>query len=142
MSTQPAYAAAPALGVVNISTANTARDGTGTIGQLIVGRPPGTRIERIEFRAAVTTTAGMVRIFKKSDGLTLAADGTISSYSAGTWRLIKELPVSAVTVGANTEAANGSWSPTGGLSLGPYEQLGAATHAAESINVVAYGGHL
>ena len=142
MSTQPAYAAAPVVGVANISTANTARDGTGTITQLVVGRVPGTRIERIEYRATVTTTAGMVRIFKKDSGLTLSADGTVSSYSAGTWRLIKELTVSAVTVGANTEAANGSWAPTGGIALGPFEQLGVSTHAAEAINVIAYGGHL
>ncbi len=142
MSTQPAYASAPALAVANISTANTARDGTGTIATLVVGRSPGTRIERIEYRAAVTTTAGMVRIFKKDSGLTLNADGTVASYSSPTWRLIKELTVSAVTVGANTEGANGSWAPTGGIALGPYEQIGVSTHAAESINVVAYGGHL
>lgn len=142
MSTQPAYAAMPVLGIAAVSTANTARDGSGTIVQLVVGRGSGTRVERIEYRAAQTTTAGMVRIFKKANGLTLAADGTVASYSAPTWILIKELTVSAVIASNTVECANGSWSPTGGIALAPYEQLGASTAIAESINVVAYGGHL
>lgn len=142
MSTQPAYASSPILGVASISTANTGRDGSGTIAQLAVGRGAGTRIERIEFRAAATTTAGMVRVFKRNTGLTLNGDGTINSYSAPTWVLIREIPVAAVTVGAAVEGANGSWAPAGGIALAPHEQIGVSTHNAEAINVAAYGGHL
>jgi hypothetical protein len=143
MSVQPSYAAQPiGFGPVVVSAANTNRDGTGTIVQIAVGRGPGTRIERVRAHASVTTTVGMVRIFKKGTGLTRNADGTIASYSAPTWRLIAEIPVTAITVGANTAGFDGEWAPTDGHNLADGEQLGASTHNAESFNVEAWGGHL
>jgi hypothetical protein len=143
MSVQPAYAAQPiGFGPVQISTANTNRDGTGTIAQIAVGRGPGTRVERVRVHAAVTTTLGMVRIFKKASGLARNADGTFASYTSPTWRLIAEVAVSAITVGASTAAFDGEWTPTDGHMLADGEQLGASTHNAETFNVEAWGGHL
>lgn len=142
MSTQPAYAATPILPVVAISTANTARDGTGTIATIAVGRTPGTRLERIMVQAAGTTTAGFVRIFKKDSGLTLNADGTVASYSSPTWRLVKEIAIAAATPSATVAASTGEWAPDGGISIGPFESLGASTHNAESFIVAPVGAHL
>lgn len=142
MSMQPQYAAAPVIGSAQVSTPNTARDGTGSIQQLIVGRVPGTRVERIKVRAAVTTTAGMIRIFHKTNGLTFNGDGSVASFSAPSWRLIHEIPVGAITPSASVEAFNALWEPTDGFQLGPFEQLGVSTHNNESFNVIAQGGHL
>lgn len=142
MSTQPAYAATPVSPVVNFSTANTNRDGTGTIATLVTARAPGTRIERIMLKAAATTTAGMIRIFKKESGLTMAADGSVASYSAPTWRLIKEIAVAAVTPNGTTESWSQDWAPLGGLNLGAFEQIGVSTNNAEAFNALALGGHL
>lgn len=142
MSMQPQYAAAPIVGVANFSTANTNRDGTGTIAQLVVGRLPGTRIERVDFRATATTTAGMIRIYHKLNGLVFNADGTINSFVAPTWRLLKEIPVTAIVPAAAVEAFNAEWAPTNGFGLGAYEQLGVSTHNGETFNAVARGGHL
>ena len=142
MSAQPQYGALPVVGVVNFATANTNRDGTGTIAQLVVGRNPGTRIQSVKVKATVTTTAGMVRIFHKLSGLTFNADGTVASFGAPTWRLIEELPISAVTVSGTVESAEAEWTPTDGFDLGPFEQLGVSTHNAETLNAIARGAHL
>ncbi len=142
MSVQPQYSATPIAPEVAFSTANTNRDGTGTIATLAVARVPGTRVERVLLKAAGTTTAGMIRIFKRGSGLTLNADGTIASFTAPTWRLVTEVAVSAITPSGTLASWEGSWVPTNGFNLGPFEQLGISTHNAESFNAVALGGHL
>lgn len=143
MSVQPAYAAVPiGFGPVNFSTANTNRDGTGTIAQIAVGRGPGTRIERVRVHAAVSTSAGMIRIYKKGTGLTRNADGTIASYAAPTWRLIYEILVTAITASATVATFDGEWAPTNGHMLADAEQLGVSTHIGEAFNAEAWGGHL
>lgn len=143
MSVQPQYGATPiGFGPVNFATANTNRDGTGTIAQIAVGRGPGTRVEKVRAKAAVTTTAGMIRIYKKGRGIAFAVDGTIASYSAPTWRLIAELIVSAITPGAATKSWEDEWTPTYGLVLAEGEQLGVSTHNAETFNAEAWGNHL
>lgn len=143
MSVQPAYGSQPiGFGPVNFSTANTNRDGTGTIAVIAVGRGPGTRVERVSVKAAVTTTAGMIRIYKKGPGINMDVLGASASYSAPTWRLIAELPVTAITVGASTPSWSGEWTPANGYPLGAYEQLGVSTHNAEAFNAEAIGSQL
>lgn len=143
MSTQPQYGAQPiGFGPVNFGTANTNRDGSGSIAQIAVGRGPGTRVESVLIKGTVTTTAGMVRIFKKASGLARNTDGTFASYSAPTWRLIAEVAVSAITVGTSTKAFEGEWRPTNGITLADGEQLGVSTHNAEAFNAEALGQHL
>lgn len=47
MASAPAYAVTPRIGVASVSTANTNRDGTGTIVDVLTGVAAGTRIERV-----------------------------------------------------------------------------------------------
>lgn len=47
MAAQPVFATTPRLGVANVSTANTNRDGTGTIVDVLAGVAAGTRVERV-----------------------------------------------------------------------------------------------
>lgn len=66
MSSTAQYASAPKTAQVAISTANTNRDGTGTIGVVAVASGAsgsGTRIDKIAIQAAGTTTAGVVRLY-------------------------------------------------------------------------------
>jgi hypothetical protein len=63
MSTQAQYAVTPKIGNVAISTANTNRDGTGTIGICYVAGNSGARIDRVQTVAAGTTTTNVVRYF-------------------------------------------------------------------------------
>lgn len=66
MSAQAQYAVVAKNGQVTIQTANTGRDGTGTLG--VVATAPsfvgdGTRFDRIQIQAGATTTVNVVRLF-------------------------------------------------------------------------------
>lgn len=66
MSNQAQYASIPKTGLVTISTANTNRDGTGTLGVVLTATATsasGTRIDKIVTQATGTTTAGAVRYY-------------------------------------------------------------------------------
>ena len=132
----PSFAVTPrSIDAGSFSTANTNRDGTGTVATLAAGVAAGTRVNSVTITATATTTAGMVRIYLSTD------TGT-------TWRLIKELPVAAVTPSATVQAwssgpmpcndypqANATAAPyyLPGITLtGTSDLLGASTHNAEA----------
>lgn len=147
MSVQPQYAAIPVIGYGALSVANTNRDGTGTLVPLVVGRGPGTRIDKVLIRATGTTTGGIVRIYHALSGLTLNADGTVASYAAPTKRLIGEIAVTAIVPSATQKTfgntgTEGDWTPPSDLVLDRFEALYAAPHNAEAFNAFAVGSHL
>jgi hypothetical protein len=97
MATSAQYSVAPTVEISQISTANTARDGSGTTVAVATGPSSaqgtgvGKRIAAVMIVATGTTTAGMVRFFLSIDG------GTNK-------RLIAEVPVPAITVSATVAA--------------------------------------
>lgn len=128
----PIFVQSAAYGVANISTANTNRDGTGTIGSVLTAGANGTLIDRIEICATGNTTAGVVRIFVTLD-------------SGPTSRLFKEVLVGAISVSASVSAFMRKLSftmPDNALYLPSGYSLRASTHNAETFNVHAFGGHL
>ena len=129
MATTPNFTSTPRVGSINVSAANTNRDGTGTIVSLLTGAAAGTKVTSITAQAAVTTTAGMVRIFLSTDG------GT-------TWRLFDELAIAAATVSASVKGTRTTTSYTDLVLTDANCRLGASTHNAESINVIALGADL
>lgn len=124
MATVPNYASTPFLKVAQVSVANTARDGTGTLATVCTAPSTGCRIEQIVITATGTTTAGMVRIF--------IYDGTNT-------RLFAEVPVTAITVGASTPGFTATLNFST-LVLEANDEIRAATHNAETFNVFAIGG--
>ena len=133
MATQAQYASVPKIGIGQISTANTNRDGTGTLGTVFTAGASGSRIDAVEIQATGTTTAGMVRLFLH--------DGTNA-------RMICEVPVVAVTPSGTVPA----WSAlvnSQGMNNGTIQlpisiptgwSLRASTNNAETFNVIAFGG--
>jgi hypothetical protein len=108
-----------------ISTANTNRDGTGTVGTFATGVTGGRMVNRIVIQALGTTTAGMVRIF---------------TYDGTNYRAYREVPVTAITVGASTAAFRTEF-PVYDLVLASSSiTLVASTHNAESFDVQAFCG--
>ena len=142
MAVQPQYAADPVIGFNQVSVANTNRDGTGTLASLVTGRAPGTRIDRLKVKAVGTTTAGMIRIFHRTTGLTLNADGTVASFAAPTARLVAELSVSAITPSGTVQSFEGEILLPADFVMGEFESLHAATQNAETFNVFVIGSHL
>ena len=129
MASTPSFTSTPRVGLANVSAANTNRDGTGTITALITGAAAGTKITSISAQAAVTTTAGMVRIFLSTD-------------AGSTWKLFDELAIAAATVSASVKGTRITSTYTDLVLPDVNHKLGCTTHNAESIVVVALGGDL
>lgn len=132
MAANANFAAAPKVGAAVISTANTNRDGTGTIGTVFTAGSSGSRIDGIVIQATGTTTAGMVRLF--------VDDGTSA-------RMYDEVPIVPVTPSGTAPAFSVALGNNAPLSTGRYPlmlpngwSLRAATQNAESFNVIALGG--
>lgn len=129
MASTPSFTSTPRASTVAISTANTNRDGTGTITSLMSGVAAGTRVEEVWVQATGATTAGAVRLFLSLDG-------------GSTWRLIREQMISAVTP-STTVAASFHRIVFPVLLLRDSDaRLGVSTHNAESFHVTAFGGDL
>jgi len=126
MATAPVFASTPKLGTAAISTANTNRDGTGTIGTVLTAGASGTKINEIRIEASAATTAGIVRLF--------IFDGTNT-------RLFYEQLVAAITPSASVKVFE-STLLFDNLVLPTGHQLRASTHNAEAFNVFALGADL
>ena len=127
-NTTPKFIDAPIIGIAEISTINTNRDGTGTMVVVATGTVAGQVIELVRVVAIVTTTAGMVRLFLNN---------------GATKFLYKELTVAAVTASATVPAFEKEFVPTGGtLTLPTGWTLEAATEKGEAFKVFAFGGNL
>lgn len=119
MGTTAQYAATPRAALGQVSVANTARDGTGTLATIFTAGASGSRIDDIYIQATGTTTAGVVRLF--------IHDGTNA-------RLLQEILVSAVTPSTTVQA----WSYSllnQSLVIPSGYSLRASTNNAETFNV-------
>lgn len=63
MAAAPAYAVTPRLGFAAVLTANTNRDGTGTIVDALTGVAAGTRIERVVLQTTGDPADSIVTMF-------------------------------------------------------------------------------
>lgn len=125
-ATSPIFTDTVRYAAATISTANTNRDGTGTIGTVFTAGADGSLISKVRANAIVTTTAGMVRLYV---------------YTGSVYYLIAELTVDAITVSGTVAAWVEDWTPPGGSLLLPSgHSLRASTHNAESFNIHAIGG--
>lgn len=128
MASAPIFTGTPKIGIANISTANTNRDGTGTVDTVFTAGASGSRIEHIDILGVGTTTAGMVRLFL---------------YDGSTYRLWKEVAITAVTASASVAGFSYSINTSllsNCLILPTGWSLRASTHNAETFNVIALGG--
>ena len=127
MASSPVFQAIPRLSSVAISAANTNRDGSGTVVEVIAGVAAGTEIRRVIVQATGTTTAGMVRLF--------LYDGT-------NYRALREIDVTALTVGAATKAFRAEVAFSDLILPSASWKIVAAPHNAETFHVTAMGGDL
>lgn len=125
MSAAANFASTTRSEIADVSAANTNRDGTGTIVSGFTAGASGSRVDRIEIRATGSTTAGMVRAFKKK--------------GAGAWKLWREYPVSAITPSATVAAFNVLDDEIAEV-VDSTMQFGFSTHNAEGFVVHVGGG--
>lgn len=129
MATSPSFIAAPRLATVNVSSANTATDGTGSITTLITGASSGTRVLEVIVKCAATSAAAQINLFLSTDG------GT-------TWRIFDSLTVGAVTQSTTVGGFETSASYVNLVLPDANARLGVTTTIAQSTNVIALGGDL
>lgn len=137
MATTAQFTAQPTIDISQVSTANTNRDGTGTIVTVATGPSTaaaagvGERINRVVVQATGTTTAGVIRFYISVDG------GTTN-------RLICERLVPAITPSTTIAAFRSEVSELVGLVLtgGGSCMLRASTNNAETFNIMVESGLL
>jgi len=128
MADFPQFIKTPVIGSVNLTAANTALDGTGTINTLAQGATGGTRVVEIVVKAAATSAAAQIGIFLSID-------------SGTTWRLSDQIAVTAVTVSSTVASFRASRS-YGNLCLADAtHRIGVTTTIAQSTNIQALGGN-
>jgi hypothetical protein len=122
MAVRPNFTKTPRIGRALLSTANTNRDGTGTIVNIVDGATTvGSRIERITISATGTTTAGMIRFFYY--------DGVSNT------DLKLEVSVGAITVSATIPAYRMELLDLGWILASGFS-LRASTEKGESFRVI------
>lgn len=129
MASAPAFTATPRIGFGSVSTANTNRDGTGTIVDILTGAAGGTKINEIVLKATGDPADSVVTIF--------IHDGT-------SYRLYDEVDL-ADPAAASTTVAGYRVSRTYDnlvLPSASYKLAAAITVAltAGAINAFAFGG--
>lgn len=129
MAASPVFTSTPHVEVTAIATANATRNGTGTIATVFTAGANGSRVDRIIIHATVTTTAGAIRLYL---------------YNGTTYFLWKEVDVSAITVGASTEAFNATVVLDNFFLPGTsgFNRIAASTEAAENHNITVMGSDL
>jgi hypothetical protein len=137
MATTAQFTAQPIIDIAQVSTANTNRDGTGTIVTVATGPASsagsgvGKRINRVIVHATGTTTAGVIRFFVSLD-------------SGTTNRLILERLVPAITPSTSTVAFRSEIGELVGMILpgGGAAMIRASTNNAETFNITVESGLL
>lgn len=129
MAAAPSFIGTPRAASVSLSAANTARNGTGTITELIAGVAAGTRVLEVVAKCSDDSAVACVNIFHTTDG------GT-------TWRLLSAIDVSLVNVGVDTDSFEGSVTFDNLILVGTNHRLGVASTVAQATNVFAFGGDL
>ena len=125
---EPVFVLAPKSWAVSIATGNTARDGSGTVGTVATAASNGSRIDRVNIVAAVTTTAGVVRLFL---------------YDGSTYYLLSETLVTAITPSATVAVYSAEIVRDDGQAVCELPSgwsLRATTHNSETFKVIASGG--
>lgn len=122
MAASAQYAAFPRGAGVLVSAANTNRNGTGTLVDVITGVTLGTRVDDLTITAIAATTPGMIRLYTTYDG------GT-------THFLLREIPVPATTPSGTAPAFTTRIENLALLLPNASARLRASTNNAESFHI-------
>lgn len=96
-NTVPIYTNVPNIGYGQVATANTAKDGTGTVVTVFTAGNNGSRVEKIRFRAKGTNVATVARVFLNNGGANSSATNNV---------LYDELTLAATTLSEVAQLAH------------------------------------
>jgi hypothetical protein len=130
MAASPAFASAPRIASAAVSTANTARDGTGTIATVLTAGSDGTKINEVVLKATGQPADSVVTLFL---------------YDGSAYSLFDEVDLGAPAAGSTTVSAYRTSVRYDNVVLPSGWSLRAAVTVAPTsgvINVIAFGGDL
>ena len=123
MATQPQFAAAPRIERALVTTAEAALDGSGNVVSVFTAGSQGSYISNIVIKAIQNTTAGMIRIFTSQ---------------SGSYRLLEEVSVTAITKSATVKAFSSTLNLN--LPIPNGTSIGVSTEKTESFIITVEGG--
>ena len=131
-NTSPIYSISANVAWGTVATANTAKDGTGTVVTVFTAGAEGSRIEKIRVRAAGTNVATVLRVFINNG----ATNTTATNNTLFTEATIAATTLSEVAALAETDILMGVSLPAGykiNITIG--------TTVAAGLAVTAVGGN-
>lgn len=131
-NTSPIYSIAANVAWGTVATANTAKDGTGTVVTVFTAGAEGSRIERIRVRAAGTNVATVLRVFI-NNGSTNATPGNNS--------LLTESTIAATTLSEVAALAETDILMNLSVPAGYKINITIGTTVAAGLAVTAVGGN-
>lgn len=132
LNTAPIYSAAPIVAWGTVATANTAKDGTGTVVTVFTADATnGGRIEKLKIRAAGTNVATVLRVFI-NNGSTNATAANNSLYA--------EMTIAATTLSEVAALADNELSLGLSLPAGYCINITIGTTVAAGLSVTGVGG--
>lgn len=133
MASSPVFPSTLKVGILNTATANTNRDGTGTIGTVLTGAAAGTIVYRVVVKAEDNLADGIIILYLSNDG------GT-------TWFLFDEIDTGDGQDGTTTDPGYRYEKEYRDLFLPSTSfKLGAAPTVAPTagdVNIFAFAGDL
>jgi hypothetical protein len=126
-NTSPIFTLTPNALPAQISTANTNRDGTGTLVDIVTAGANGTRVESLKAVATGTTTAGVIRYY-------------ITDAAGANPKLFEERLVIAITPSTTVRVFEDLWVLEKPIILASGQKIKASTHNAETFNIHPIAG--
>lgn len=125
--TTPIFIATPRSPSVRISTANTNRDGTGTLGTVFTASAQGAFFPGCRIQSEATNTNDVVRLLNQDAG-------------AGNNELKRECLMPATTGSTTLEEISYEWYPPAGIMLSASSVYKASTDQGKTYSVSLEGG--
>ena len=131
VNTAPIFPLTPKTAWCTLATANTAKDGTGTVGTCYTAGSNGARVDYLKVRALGTNVATVLRVF-----LNNGSDNT----SAANNSLILEQTIAATTLSEVAALADNLVTLDASIPAGYKINVTIGTTVAAGLQVTAFGG--
>ena len=127
----PIFPLTPKVSWATLTTANTAKDGTGTVGTCYTAGPNGARVDYLKVRALGTNVATVLRVFVNNGS---------DNATAGNNSLVLEQTIAATTLSETAALADNLVTLDMSIPAGYKINVTNGTTVAAGLQVTAFGG--
>ena len=130
-NTTPIFPLTPKVSWATLTTANTAKDGTGTVGTCYTAGTNGARVDYLKVRALGTNVATVLRVFVNNGS---------DNATAGNNSLVLEQTIAATTLSETAALADNLVQLDMSIPAGYKINVTIGTTVAAGLQVTAFGG--